>query len=292
MSDQEETGANVTSLEEVFLSREFGRSSARGVIAGGGAVEVTDPPQLEEVFLSREFGRPRPPAAPASSPVDAAGEAADPEGGVIIPLGRDNTRYRAIAAASGVAAAALVVAGIASGSGQPTNPTISAQGSHGNSHGHGTGPGSPRLGVTPGTPAGSPAGTPIAAATGATATEAAATPGREAVTVAQTESPAGPGVMVEAPPGTTVTVIPTGSPGGSPGSPTPATPPPGSGGGGGNLVSSVVVLVGNTVSATGTTVTTVSSQLGRALPVASPLTNLLGSVGSTVTGLGGAVTKI
>ena len=57
MSDQQETGA-VTSLEEVFLSREFGRSPSRGISSIGQAHEVAEPPELEQVFLSEEFGHP------------------------------------------------------------------------------------------------------------------------------------------------------------------------------------------------------------------------------------------
>ncbi len=125
MSDQQKTGA-VTSLEEVFLSREFGRAPSRRISSIGVMPELTAPPQLEQVFLSEEFGR------PATVPA-LAGDRRGPALALPCPAGsaseRDSARYRAIAAVSGVAAAALVVVGVASGSGQPTKqPTVSAQG--------------------------------------------------------------------------------------------------------------------------------------------------------------------
>ena len=62
-------------------------------------------------------------------PVPALRQLVVPCGAVVAPLHppRDNTRYRAIAAVSGIAAAALVVAGVASGGGPSRRPTVSAQ---------------------------------------------------------------------------------------------------------------------------------------------------------------------
>jgi hypothetical protein len=276
MSDQKEAGA-VTSLEEVFLSREFGRLPSRGISSVRFTDEVAEPPQLEQVFLSREFGHPE--AVTATTPALVA-----PVPALAVLPGRaerDNTRYRAIAAVSGVAAAALVVVGIAAGTGQPTKqPTVSAQGPHGSNPIGGGGspqgttptPGSP--GVTPAAAAGSGSGsgTPVAQLTSAT-------------------TPTSPEVVVEVPAGTTVEVVstppaqaaPTGTGSGSGGPP----PPPVSGGG--SVLTPLLVVVGNTVSTVGATVTATSTDLGHALPVASSVTGLLGGLGATVVSLGRSV---
>ncbi len=90
--------------------------------------------------------------------------------------------------------------------------------------------------------------------------------------LASATTPSGPQVIVEVPPGTTVEVVPTQT------APPPSagsggTPPPGSGGtpppatsGGGSILTPVLVVVGNTVSTVGATVTATSDGLGTALP--------------------------
>jgi hypothetical protein len=277
MSDQKEAGA-VTSLEEVFLSREFGRLPSRGISSVRFTDEVAEPPQLEQVFLSREFGHPE--AVTATTPALVA-----PVPALAVLPGRaerDNTRYRAIAAVSGVAAAALVVVGIAAGTGQPTKqPTVSAQGPHGsNPIGGG---GSPQ-GTTP-TP-GSPGVTPTAAAGGSGSGS-----GTPVAQLTSATTPTSPEVVVEVPAGTTVEVVstppaqaaPTGTGSGSGGPP----PPPVSGGG--SVLTPLLVVVGNTVSTVGATVTATSTDLGHALPVASSVTGLLGGLGATVVSLGRSV---
>jgi hypothetical protein len=276
MSDQKEAGA-VTSLEEVFLSREFGRLPSRGISSVRFTDEVAEPPQLEQVFLSREFGHPE--AVTATTPALVA-----PVPALAVLPGRaerDNTRYRAIAAVSGVAAAALVVVGIAAGTGQPTKqPTVSAQGPHGSNPIGGGGspqgttptPGSPGVTPTAAAGSGSGSGTPVAQLTSAT-------------------TPTSPEVVVEVPAGTTVEVVstppaqaaPTGTGSGSGGPP----PPPVSGGG--SVLTPLLVVVGNTVSTVGATVTATSTDLGHALPVASSVTGLLGGLGATVVSLGRSV---
>ena len=142
MSEQGE-GSTITSLEEVFLSREFGQASVRRGLPDGEFGDLPAAPQfeavfvpedfaaapaLEEVFLSEAFGRPE--AVALRRRREAPLELIVPGDAVITPLHptRDGTRYRAIAAVSGVAAAALVVAGVASGGGQAGRPTVSAQG--------------------------------------------------------------------------------------------------------------------------------------------------------------------
>src|SRR5580700_11985756 len=113
MSDQYK-GA-VTSLEQVFLSREF-----------------EDARDRRKISLSEQFGRPR----HQSRSVTQAGEELPPPfrledavAAMLPTVPRVSSRHRAIAAASGVAAAALVVAELASGSAQHTRGDISAQGS-------------------------------------------------------------------------------------------------------------------------------------------------------------------
>jgi hypothetical protein len=276
MSDQQKTGA-VTSLEEVFLSREFGRLPSRGISSIGGSPEIGEPPQLEQVFLSQAFGQPEAvtvtrPVLVASSPALAAlpGPGASE---------RDSARYRAIAAVSGVAAAALVVVGIASGTGPPaTHPTVSAQGPHGSNP---TGPtgGSPQGNAAQPSPSGVGPGTtlPSTAASGS---------GAAVAQLASDTTPTGQQVVVEVPPGTTVEVVTSTPP--PPGAGSGGTPPPATSGGG-SILTPVLVVVGNTVSTVGATVTATSADLGHALPVASPLTGLLGNLGATVVSLGRSV---
>ena len=58
MSDQQQTGPGaILDLEELFLSREFGRRPARSVWTASAAVE-SEPAHLEQVFLSEVFGHP------------------------------------------------------------------------------------------------------------------------------------------------------------------------------------------------------------------------------------------
>ncbi len=284
MSDQKDAGA-ITSLEEVFLSREFGRVPSQGIWSIGGGEDAGEPHQLEQVFLSEEFGRPT--AITAAAPAAAGAPAL-----VALPGGatgeRDSTRYRAIAAVSGVAAAALVVVGIATGTGQTTKqPSVSAQGQHpgpnqpATTGGARTQGGAPQPGASPTAPVGSSGGETAFAQ------------------LASASSSPAPAVVVEVPQGTTVEVVsspPAGSSGsggssgtgGSGGAPPPAT----STGGGGNVLTPVLVVVGNTVSTVGTTVTLASNGLGTALPGAAPVTGLLGSLGATVTSLGRSVAGV
>jgi hypothetical protein len=290
MSDQQGTGGD-TSLEEVFLSREFGRASSRGISSVGRSEDPAQPPQLEEVFLSEAFGHPEAVTAvtpglarPPLAVVAGSGEDGRAE--------RDTTRYRAIAAVSGVAAAALVVAGIAVGSGPSSkSPTQSAQGKQ--PGGTSTGP----TGGAPG-PAGAPTpnssgGTPApGGAPAATFASGGGNPTAE-LTSATTPAPASPTVVVEVPPGTTVEVVPTAPPagpgGGAGGSGGSGGTPPGTSTGGGSVLTPLLVVVGDTVATVGTTVTSASGGLGTALPVISPVTGVLGSLGVTVSDLGHAV---
>lgn len=288
MSDQQETGGD-TSLEEVFLSREFGRASSREISSSTRAEEPAKPAQLEEVFLSEAFGHPE--AVTAATPKVAPVPLAVLAGGGEAAAGereRDTTRYRAIAAVSGVAAAALVVAGIAVGSGPSSKaPTQSAQGKP--PGGSTTGPtgGAPGSAPTPapassgGAPAGaSGTGTPASSFASGSGT------GTGAAQLASETTPASPTVVVEVPPGTTVQVVTPAPPGGSGGSGGSGGTPPGTSTGGGSVLTPVLVVVGDTVATVGTTVTVASNGLGTALPPVSPVTGVLGSLGVTVTDLG------
>jgi hypothetical protein len=281
MSDQEEAGV-IASLEEVFLSREFGRAPVRRAWVTGGVEEASDTPELEQVFLSETFGKPQ--AVPALRAVPGEPEPVpDHPPGTLPFVPRESTRHRAVAAVSGVAAAALVVAGVASGNGQPGRPVVSAQGQRVSPRAGG-GSSGPTL-VAPPTGASVPAAKAVAPGGGIVAPNA--------TTVAQIgRSGSAPPVVIAAPPGTAVTVVPSpaapsggsaGSTGGGAGAgapvPTPTAP------GAGNPLAPVTVVINNT----GTTVTSVANQLGDAVPGLAPVTGALGSVGSTVNGLGSLV---
>jgi translation initiation factor IF-2 len=288
MSDQRRTGA-VISLEEIFRSREFGRRPARWDAAPVTTVEAADPPQLEEVFLSELFGHPEAIAAAAPSHIGRTGAPVERPTLVLLRGGedteRDVTRYRgAIGAVSGVAAAALVVAGMSSAPGSRSEqPTISALGEH---PGHGSAPGGGGQRPAPGGAATQPNAPGAGANTGpvSAATGGSSGAGPMAQLVAAT-TPATPAVTVTAPPPAPVEVVP---PPPAPGGGTPAPGP--SPGGGGSVLTPAFAAVGNTVSTVGATVTAASNDLAHAVPAASPVTGLLANVGATVTSLGSSVT--
>ncbi len=293
MSDQREAGT--TSLEEVFLSREFGsrdfaRAAPRTIALDGVTEEVANPAELEEVFRSVRFGRPRvctpPRLEPAAVDLAVTGEAE-----IVALRPWDSTRHRAIAAVSGIAAAALVVAGVASGGGHPGRPDVSA------AQGQRVNPGSQQSVTTPtGSSPTAPAsgtGTPTAITVAATSGGVGEAP---ATTVVVPDGATGPkgSVIVEAPPGTSVTVVPssaaadngsTGTSGGGGGSPAP-TPTSPSVTGSGSPLAPTVVAVGNTVTGSGTTVTSTLGRVGSAVPTVAPVNGMLGGVGATVSGLG------
>jgi hypothetical protein len=284
MSDQRPTSA-VISLEEIFTSREFGRRPARAGTPSVSAVEAIDPPLLEQVFLSELFGHPE---ALVTSPPRGAGPILPPAERptlVLLPgrgdAERDLTRYRgAIGAVSGVAAAALVVAGITtSGTGSRSEqPTISAQGNPpgpNTSGGGGSFPGPGGVATQPGTTAPPPAATGGAGGGAPIAHFASATTPATAAVVVSVPAPA-PAPAAPSPP----------APGG--GTP-PPTPPGPSTGGGGSVLTPVFVTVGTTVSSLGSTVTAASNDLAHVVPAASPVTGLLANIGATVTSLGQSV---
>ncbi len=96
MSDQREAVV-ITGLEEVFTSGEFGRTSVRRPLLGSVPKESSGAAQLEQVAV---LSMPR----------------------------RESNRHRALAAVSGIAAAAMVVAGLAAGTAQSGRADRSARG--------------------------------------------------------------------------------------------------------------------------------------------------------------------
>jgi hypothetical protein len=153
MSDPDEGGVTTT-LEEVFSSHTFARprppaadsqpavggvSVDEGVIAQhvGGiprpalpslsvpAEDTGTDGQLEEVFLSSQFGK-RLTLLWSLVPADPPAGAASAAETVAVPFPthaqQEHNRYRAVAAVSGIAAAALVVAGVSSGTGHQGPP--------------------------------------------------------------------------------------------------------------------------------------------------------------------------
>jgi hypothetical protein len=284
MSDQRRTGA-VISLEEIFTSRDFGRRPARWDIPPVSTVEASDPPLLEQVFLSELFGHPEAVVTPSlrdAAPITSS--AGRPTLVLLSGRGdaeRDLMRYRgAIGAVSGVAAAALVVAGMTGTGSRSEQPTVSAQGNppgHGGSGGGGSFPGPGGVATQPGTtgpaPGSSPAATggagaaPIAHFASSTPT----TPATAAVVVG--ESAPAPAAAAPTPP----------APGGGTTPPGPAPAP------GGSVLTPVFVAAGTTVASVGSTVTAASNDLAHVVPAASPVTGLLSNIGATVTNLGQSV---
>jgi hypothetical protein len=276
MSDQHE-GA-VTSLEQMFLSREFEDARDRSLLLENRRedADVQEPPGIGS---SEEFGR-----LPhrSLSMAEAGGELPPPlrlEDTVVAMLPtvpRESSRHRFIAAASGIAASALVVAGLASGSAQQRRGDISAQGS--GASGESSRAGSHLL---PGGGSRSPS-TLSPGRAGASAAH-----GASSAQAGQSGPP--PAVTVEVPPGTTVTVVPvragpqSGPPGsgagGSSGSPAPARSGSGS-------PTAPVVVVGNTVTTVGSAATTTANQAAGSVTAATPSTSAPGGGGAAVTGLG------
>jgi hypothetical protein len=288
MSDQRRIDA-VISLEEIFRSREFGRRPTRWQSPPVATVEMTEPPQLEQVFLSELFGHSEALFPTPSSGVTPRTPSTERPILVVLPGGgdaeRDLWRYRgAIGAVSGVAAAALVVAGMTSGTGSRSEqPTVSAEGKP---PGHATPPSGGAVAgpggvATPPNASGQPTGQPPRATGGSAG-------GTPIAQLTSATTPATPAVVVQVPPPTRVEVPP--APPASPPTPGGGTPPSGPApGGAGGVLTPVFVTAGNTVSAVGSTVTAASNDLAQAAPPVSPVTGLLGNVGGTVTNLGQSV---
>jgi len=296
---------DVRGLEEVFRSEEFRRGTDNM-----RREDVASPIGPEDMLFAQEFGRPRTvvrlhdpsdftdstlarsgealPAAWAddgeepeprlqANSSDGGGASGDPDS-VTPPASwnRRSARYWTLACVS--ALAALVAAGITTGSGSSHRPSIAAQGTHGAARRGGgyhtagpatTGPAAPGRNGTGATGSGSHSpGVELAGNRG----PSTASGGHVSLTGAATYTgaPGSPGASSGG----------SGSGGGRPGSPSPA--------GGSNPVAPIAPLapvastVGSTVSALGTSVTTAASQVGSSVPAAASTTGAVSNVVSTV----------
>jgi hypothetical protein len=267
MSDQ--SGA-ISDLEELFLAREFGLPSGRHLRAVEEDLgEAPEPRELEEVFRSRDFGRPValelieggnepapnvvefPFAGPGAKPLDRA------------------VRQRAVAALSGVAAAALIIAGLVSAGGHTGRADVSALAHQ----------------STESTPQGGTALGPDSSAVPALTTasgggpEAAVTTGDFSGATSSGGAGAAPSVVLASQP-----VAPsTGASGpGSGGSP-PAAPAPG---GGSTGLAPVMSVVGTAVGTAGSSVSGASGMVSTAVPTAPAVAGTMTQTGNSVSLLG------
>jgi hypothetical protein len=266
MSDQ--SGA-ISDLEELFLAREFGLPSGRHLRAVEEDLgEAPEPRELEEVFRSRDFGRPValelmeggnepapnvvefPFAGPGAKPLDRA------------------VRQRAVAALSGVAAAALVIAGLASAGGHTGRADVSALAHQ----------------STQSTPLGGTAVGPDSSALPAPTTASGGAP--EAVTSGDFSGTTSSGGAGAAPPvvfaSTPVAASSSASGSGSGGTP-PAAPAPG---GGGTGLAPVMSIVGTAVGTAGSSVSAASGAVSTAVPTAPAVAGTMTQAGNDVSVLG------
>jgi hypothetical protein len=283
---------DISGLEEVFRSQEFGRASGT---AANGSAGIGLSVRRGEGILGTRFGR-RPVAGPVvrsgddrddespapkqPSSVSASGAGAEPgRASADDPSAwrRHSSRYWTIASVS--ALVALVAAGITAGAGQHPRSHVAAQGRHGRSRSGG--------GLnTSGT-----AATGLAAPGGLLA-DAAGSAGPSSV--AGTKGGLGSGNA----PGGHVTLIGAATFTGVPGSPAaPSRDAPGGGDASGGAAGSpppagtnpaapVVSTVGSAVSSATSSVTTLASQIGTSVPAAASTT---GAVNNAITTIDQAV---
>jgi hypothetical protein len=250
---------------------------------------------LEDLFLSREFGRPR--NANIAGEPTLFGRA--PLGGPLVPrvvtsvsglaglVAHDTPthirRNRAFAAVSGVAAALLVAVGFVSHAqtspGSSTRLGTAALGAGGaaavKDHSSKT---LHRTTGTPGTtnlvqPTG---GNSPGSGGGANINVASFTERTGTTSAIHTIQPSP--IVTSTAPGTTVGSKPT-----KPSAPTVTAPAPSASG---NVLTPVVTLVGHTVTTVGNTASTAATGLAVTLPPLSPVTSIVGSLGGDLTGLG------
>jgi hypothetical protein len=239
---------------------------------------------LEKVFRSELFGRPRVMRARVPH-ADEAGlviPTAENTTVAVVRSGRETNQRRVVAALSGVAAAALAVAGIAVGSGQPRSPNLSAAGQRIGSH-----------------PQNGGASTPVAGNKAPAAVVAVSMEPRPLTPVASQTGRrgSGPAVVTGVNPDTTVTAAPpsmgragdSSSSSGGTGVATGVAPlsptPPGVV----NAVAPVTAAVGTTATSIATTVTVAADQLPTAFAATSPVSSAVDGIAGTVGGLGQAV---
>ena len=284
---------DISGLEEVFRSQEFGRASGT---AADGSAGIGFSVRRGEGILGTRFGR-RPVAAPVvrtgddrddespvprqRSSVSAAGAGAAPRrGSADDPSAwrRHSSRYWTIASVS--ALVALVAAGITAGAGQHPRSHVAAQGRHGSSR---SGGGGLNTSGTASTGLAAPGGLLADAAGSAGPSSVAGTkggpgsgnaPGGHVTLI-------GPATFTEAPgsPAAPSRGAPSGggASGGAAGSPPPAGTDP---------AAPVVSTVGSAVSSATSSVTTLASQIGTSVPAAASTT---GAVDNAITTIDQAV---
>jgi hypothetical protein len=249
MSDQRETG--VLSLEDLFLSREFGKPRAATLAS------------TETLFGN---GSSRGPLVPLT-----AGAASSFGHLTTTHLRRNRSLFAAV---SGAAAALLVAVGVLAQTHAPTKQNGLAAGVGGTGTA-GTG--------TPPVPTTFPLPNPV---TSTTSTSGTVAPGGAVGLAAFVSGSGGPVVSVHTsvpkPVTNPSTINPINPTGPTPGKPATPTPAPTSG----NVLTPVVTLVGHAVTTVGATATVASSGLGVTLPPITPLTHLVGSLGGTLSNLG------
>ena len=269
MSDQ----AVVIDLEGLFLAREFGRYSGpalRAVEEDFGAA-APEPRELEELFLSRDFGRPVALTLIRGGDDPAPDVVEFPFSGPGARAFSPEARQRAVAVLSGAAAAVLVIAGLTAG-GPHTPSTTSALGhsSQGNTAI------TPNGGSAPSPSTGAPAGAGFAG----TASTAGSGSGSTSVVFAvqPVAVPAATPASSSAPPG--------GTPSGEGPAPAPApAPAPGPPSG----LAPANAIVGDTVAAAGSTVSSASGQVANAVPGGGIVAAPMASTGATLTALGDSI---
>jgi hypothetical protein len=240
---------NVMTLEDLFLSAEFGKT-------------VVDTPAsaVEPLFLETSLGAPLLPLASFHLATGTHGTTTHMR------------RNRAFATASGVAAALLLAVGLISSTGKPSNSgsqtavnktTTTTTPKSSKSSGH------PKSNV-------GPTGRNVPGSGGSTPGQALGPTGGSShvVTTAYTVGGTGGGTVGGGTPGT-----PTKTP-------TPSNPAPSTTGTSGSVLSPVITLVGQVVVTTGNTVTGVGSTLTTALPPLAPVTNIVSGLGGTLSDLG------
>ena len=290
MSDQKKSGV-ITSLEEVFLSREFGREFQPVPVQhdsiGGVTEEGIRPSQLEQVFLSEDFGKPRvqgvaPPRQ--RRPVGLARGARPERCWPSLP-GR----------APGTGPSRRSVGSPPRHSSSPASPPAAAGRGLRRSQLWVIESPRPRRALAvrapdqrtrPGpVPHPPPAGShhPLRAAVCNWLTRrgrshrSSSRPGPPAATLVS--SPASPAA---APVSTPPAPVSPGT-GADASAPAPVSP---TGPGAGDLISPSAAMIGNTVTALNNTVTTTAGQLGSAVSTLDPVTGAVGGVGATVSAFG------
>ena len=191
-----------------------------------------------------------------------------------VPSKPPNNGFRTAAVVSGVAAAALVVAGVTSGAGQHPSPVVSAQGKHTTGRLHG-GSRSSAGGASPGTAAAG--GAALTGAPGARWSLATLISSRTRRALGAGGAPGGH-VSISGAATTTGGAVPAPVTPPASGSTGSAGSPPAPPSTGGNPGTPAGLPVENTVTGVVTSVTDAADQLGASVPAAASTTGALGNV--------------